>query len=57
MAVVEEDDRIVDLLMTAEPRRPWSTTSTAARSNLEPAIGAAFIDFGQGRDWLPARAT
>ncbi len=48
---VIENGRIVDLLMTVESQD--SLVSDIYRGkvvNLEPAIGAAFIDFGQGRN-------
>ena len=51
VAVVEEDDRIVDLLMTAESQKTLVNDIYRGKVvNLEPAIGAAFIDFGQGRN-------
>jgi hypothetical protein len=49
--VVVEDSRIVDVLMTVESQK--SLVGDIYRGkvvNLEPAIGAAFVDFGQGRN-------
>lgn len=51
VAVVAEDDRISDLLMTAESQKTLVNDIYRGKVvNLEPAIGAAFIDFGQGRN-------
>ncbi|MEM9382437.1 MAG: Rne/Rng family ribonuclease [Planctomycetota bacterium] len=48
---VFEGDRIVDFLMTAESQKTLVNDIYRGRVvNLEPAIGAAFIDFGQGRN-------
>jgi ribonuclease E len=51
VAVVAEDGRIVDLLMTAESQKTLVNDIYRGKVvNLEPAIGAAFVDFGQGRN-------
>ncbi len=48
---VIEGERIVDLLMTAESQKTLVNDVYRGKVvNLEPAIGAAFIDFGQGRN-------
>tara|TARA_R110002073_G_scaffold103549_2_gene234341 strand:- start:22036 stop:25221 length:3186 start_codon:yes stop_codon:yes gene_type:complete len=51
VAVVGKDHRISELLMTAESQKTLVNDIYRGRVvNLEPAIGAAFIDFGQGRN-------
>ena len=45
VAVVVGPDRLPD---ASSATRCWSTTSTAGRWSTQPAIGAAFVDFGQG---------
>lgn len=48
---VYENGRIEDILMTAESQKTLVNDIYRGRVvNLEPAIGAAFIDFGQGRN-------
>lgn len=48
---VFENGRIEDILMTAESQKTLVNDIYRGRVvNLEPAIGAAFIDFGQGRN-------
>ena len=48
---VYENGRIEDILMTAESQKTLVNDIYPGRVvNLEPAIGAAFIDFGQGRN-------
>ena len=48
---VYEGGRIEDILMTAESQKTLVNDIYRGRVvNLEPAIGAAFIDFGQGRN-------
>ena len=48
---VHEGGRIEDILMTAESQKTLVNDIYRGRVvNLEPAIGAAFIDFGQGRN-------
>ncbi|MEM1453113.1 MAG: Rne/Rng family ribonuclease [Planctomycetota bacterium] len=48
---VFDGERIVDFLMTAESQKTLVNDIYRGRVvNLEPAIGAAFIDFGQGRN-------
>lgn len=48
---VFEGDRIIDFLMNAESQKTLVNDIYRGRVvNLEPAIGAAFIDFGQGRN-------
>ncbi|MBL8857912.1 MAG: Rne/Rng family ribonuclease [Planctomycetes bacterium] len=48
---VVEDDRIVDFQMTVRDQDSLVNDIYRGRVvNLEPAIGAAFIDFGQGRN-------
>ena len=50
VAVVSEG-RIVDLQMSVRKRQSYVTDIYRGRVvNLEPAIGAAFVDFGQGRN-------
>ena len=50
VAVVEKD-RIVEFLMTSESHKTLVNDIYRGRVvNLEPAIGAAFVDFGQGRN-------
>jgi len=50
VAVVGEG-RIIDLLMTSESQKTLVNDIYRGRVvNLEPAIGAAFVDFGQGRN-------
>jgi len=49
--VVVEGERIIDLLMTSDSQKSLVNDIYRGRVvNLEPAIGAAFIDFGQGRN-------
>ncbi len=51
VAVVNPDGRIHDLLMTSESQKTLVNDIYRGRVvNLEPAIGAAFVDFGQGRN-------
>ena len=51
VGVVGDDGRIHDLLMTAESQKTLVNDIYRGRVvNLEPAIGAAFVDFGQGRN-------
>ena len=48
---VVDGDRIIDFLMNAESQKTLVNDIYRGRVvNLEPAIGAAFIDFGQGRN-------
>jgi len=48
---VLQGDLIIDLLMTAESQKTLVNDVYRGKVvNLEPAIGAAFIDFGQGRN-------
>ncbi|MEW6074291.1 MAG: Rne/Rng family ribonuclease, partial [Planctomycetota bacterium] len=48
---VVEDGRIVDLQMTVQEHASYVSDIYRGRVvNLEPAIGAAFVDFGQGRN-------
>ncbi len=48
---VVENERITDLLMTSDSQKSLVNDIYRGRVvNLEPAIGAAFIDFGQGRN-------
>lgn len=48
---VVEGDRIQDLLMTSDSQKTLVNDIYRGRVvNLEPAIGAAFVDFGQGRN-------
>jgi ribonuclease E len=48
---VIEDGKIVDFLMTAESQKTLVSDIYRGKVvNLEPAIGAAFVDFGQGRN-------
>lgn len=48
---VVEGDRICDLLMTSDSQKSLVNDIYRGRVvNLEPAIGAAFVDFGQGRN-------
>ncbi|MEM9802548.1 MAG: Rne/Rng family ribonuclease [Planctomycetota bacterium] len=48
---VFEDDVILDFMMNAESQKTLVNDIYRGRVvNLEPAIGAAFIDFGQGRN-------
>ena len=50
IAVIDEG-RIIDLLMTADSQKTLVNDIYRGRVvNLEPAIGAAFVDFGQGRN-------
>ena len=49
--VVEESGRIVDLVMTVEQHTSYVNDIYRGRVvNIEDAIGAAFVDFGQGRN-------
>jgi ribonuclease E len=49
--VVVENGRIVDLQMTVEKHKSYVNDIYRGRVvNLETAIGAAFVDFGQGRN-------
>ena len=49
--VVVEEGRIVDLQMTAKKHVTYVSDIFRGRVvNLEPAIGAAFVDFGQGKN-------
>ena len=49
--IVVEDDKIVDVLMTVESQKTLVGDIYRGKVvNLEPAIGAAFVDFGQGRN-------
>jgi len=49
--VVVEEGRIVDLQMSVDRHRSFVNDIYRGRVvNLEPAIGAAFVDFGQGRN-------
>jgi len=49
--VVEEGGRIVDLVMTVEQHTSYVNDIYRGRVvNIEDAIGAAFVDFGQGRN-------
>jgi len=49
--VVVEDSRIVDLQMTVKKHVSYVSDIYRGRVvNLEPAIGAAFVDFGEGRN-------
>ncbi|MHC4376539.1 MAG: Rne/Rng family ribonuclease [Planctomycetota bacterium] len=49
--VVVQGDRIVDLQMTVAQHKSYVNDIYRGRVvNLEPAIGAAFVDFGQGRN-------
>ncbi len=51
VVVVGEDDRVMDMLMTSDSHKTLVNDIYRGRVvNLEPAIGAAFIDFGQGRN-------
>ena len=51
VVVVGEDDRVLDMLMTSDSQKTLVNDIYRGRVvNLEPAIGAAFIDFGQGRN-------
>jgi len=48
---VVEDGRIVEFLMTSESQKTLVNDIYRGKVvNLEPAIGAAFVDFGQGRN-------
>lgn len=48
---VVESERITDLLMTSDSQKSLVNDIYRGRVvNLEPAIGAAFVDFGQGRN-------
>jgi ribonuclease E len=48
---VVEGERISDLLMTSDSQKTLVNDIYRGRVvNLEPAIGAAFVDFGQGRN-------
>jgi len=48
---VVEGERIVDFMMTSETEKTLVNDIYRGRIvNLEPAIGAAFVDFGQGRN-------
>jgi ribonuclease E len=48
---VFEGERITDLLMTSDSQKSLVNDIYRGRVvNLEPAIGAAFVDFGQGRN-------
>lgn len=48
---VVDDSKIVDFLMTSESQKTLVNDIYRGKVvNLEPAIGAAFIDFGQGRN-------
>ncbi|QDU85739.1 Ribonuclease E [Planctomycetes bacterium Pla163] len=49
--VVQEGDRIVDLVMTVDQHKSFVNDIYRGRVvNIEEAIGAAFVDFGQGRN-------
>ncbi|MEZ5978899.1 MAG: Rne/Rng family ribonuclease [Planctomycetota bacterium] len=49
--VVQEGDRIVDLVMSVNQHKNYVNDIYRGRVvNLEEAIGAAFVDFGQGRN-------
>jgi ribonuclease E len=49
--VVEQDGKIVDLVMTVEQHTSYVNDIYRGRVvNIEDAIGAAFVDFGQGRN-------
>ncbi|MCA9002462.1 MAG: Rne/Rng family ribonuclease, partial [Planctomycetes bacterium] len=51
VVVVGAEGRIEDLLMTAESQKNLVNDIYRGKVvNLEPAIGAAFVDFGQGRN-------
>lgn len=51
VVLVEGNGRIEDLLMTAESQKNLVNDIYRGKVvNLEPAIGAAFVDFGQGRN-------
>ena len=51
VVLVEGEGRIEDLLMTAESQKNLVNDIYRGKVvNLEPAIGAAFVDFGQGRN-------
>ncbi len=51
VVVVGKEGRIEDLLMTAESQKNLVNDIYRGKVvNLEPAIGAAFVDFGQGRN-------
>ncbi|HPF15529.1 MAG TPA: Rne/Rng family ribonuclease, partial [Planctomycetota bacterium] len=51
VVLLGEDNRIEDLLMTAESQKNLVNDIYRGKVvNLEPAIGAAFVDFGQGRN-------
>ncbi|MCP5022439.1 MAG: Rne/Rng family ribonuclease [bacterium] len=51
VVVVGKEGRIDDLLMTAESQKNLVNDIYRGKVvNLEPAIGAAFVDFGQGRN-------
>ena len=48
---VVEGGRIIDFLMTSESQKTLVSDIYRGKVvNLEPAIGAAFVDFGQGRN-------
>ena len=48
---VVDGERIIDLLMTSDSQKSLVNDIYRGRVvNLEPAIGAAFVDFGQGRN-------
>ncbi len=50
MAVVD-GEKIIDFMMTSETEKTLVNDIYRGRIvNLEPAIGAAFVDFGQGRN-------
>ena len=51
VVLIGNDNRIDDLLMTAESQKNLVNDIYRGKVvNLEPAIGAAFVDFGQGRN-------